>query len=70
VPALQVHELTTQLPRQVWIAMQRGSHAPTIEYPPVRMIQFSGDAYAEGVVGVGFADSIHDPGAQRSPQHF
>jgi len=47
--ALQVHDLTTQLPRQVWIAMPRGSHAPTIEYPPIRMIQFSGDAYAEGV---------------------
>ncbi len=47
--ALQVHELTTQLPRQVWIAMPRGSHAPKIEYPPIRMIQFSGDAYVEGV---------------------
>lgn len=31
--ALQFHELTTQLPRQVWIAMPRGSHAPRFDYP-------------------------------------
>ncbi len=29
--ALQFHELTTQLPRQVWIAMPRGSHTPKID---------------------------------------
>ena len=47
--ALQFHELTTQLPRQVWIAMPRGSHAPRIDYPPIRMVQFTGDAYSAGV---------------------
>jgi predicted transcriptional regulator of viral defense system len=39
--ALQFHGLTTQLPRQVWIAMQRGSHTPKFEYPPLQMIQVS-----------------------------
>ena len=47
--ALQIHELTTQLPRQVWIAMPQGSHAPKMDYPPVKMVQFSGEAYAAGV---------------------
>ncbi len=47
--ALQFHELTTQLPRDLWIAMPRGSHAPNINYPPVKMIQFSGNAYSEGI---------------------
>jgi predicted transcriptional regulator of viral defense system len=47
--ALQFHELTTQLPRQIWIAMPRGSHIPKIDYPPIKMIQFSGEAYAEGI---------------------
>ncbi|MCX7162654.1 MAG: type IV toxin-antitoxin system AbiEi family antitoxin domain-containing protein [Rhodocyclales bacterium] len=47
--ALQFHELTTQLPRQVWIGMPRGSHAPKIDYPPLKMVQFSGDAYEYGV---------------------
>ena len=47
--ALQFHELTTQLPRQVWIAMPRSSHVPKIDYPPVKMVQFSGDAYTQGI---------------------
>jgi predicted transcriptional regulator of viral defense system len=47
--ALQFHELTTQLPRQIWIAMPRGSHVPKIDYPPVKMVQFSGDVYSEGI---------------------
>lgn len=46
--ALQFHELTTQLPRQIWIAMPRGSHPPRIPYPPVKMVQFTGDAYSAG----------------------
>lgn len=47
--ALQFHELTTQLPRQIWIAMPRGSHVPRIDYPPVKMVQMTGDVYAAGV---------------------
>lgn len=47
--ALQFHELTTQLPRQVWIAMPRGSHPPRIDYPPIKMVQFTGEAYFAGV---------------------
>jgi predicted transcriptional regulator of viral defense system len=47
--ALQFHGLTTELPRQLWIAMPRGSHAPKIDYPPVKMIQFTGDAYGAGI---------------------
>ena len=47
--ALQFHELTTQLPRQIWIAMPRGSHTPRIDYPPIKMVQFTGAAYTTGV---------------------
>ena len=47
--ALQFHGITTQLPRQVWIAMPRGSHVPKIDYPPVKMIQSTGEAYAAGI---------------------
>ena len=47
--ALQFHELTTQLPRQVWIAMPRGSHVPRIDYPPIRMVQMTGSVYSEGI---------------------
>jgi predicted transcriptional regulator of viral defense system len=47
--ALQFHELTTQLPRQIWIAMPRGSHVPRIGYPPIKMVQMTGEVYSEGV---------------------
>ncbi|MBV8250818.1 MAG: AbiEi antitoxin N-terminal domain-containing protein [Comamonas sp.] len=47
--ALQFHELTTQLPRRVWIAMPRGSHAPRIDHPPIKMVQFTGAGYSEGI---------------------
>jgi predicted transcriptional regulator of viral defense system len=47
--ALQFHELTTQLPWQVWIGMPRGSHTPRIDHPPLRMIQFTGEHYGYGI---------------------
>lgn len=47
--ALQFHELTTQLPRQVWIAMPRGSHVPRISYPPLKMVQMTDGVYSEGI---------------------
>ncbi len=47
--ALQFHELTTQLPRQIWIAMPRGSHVPRIDYPPIKMVQMTGNVYSEGI---------------------
>ena len=47
--ALQFHGLTTQLPWQVWIAMPRGNHVPRLEYPPIRMVQFTGEAYTQGI---------------------
>jgi predicted transcriptional regulator of viral defense system len=50
--ALQFHELTTQLPRQLWIAMPRGSHTPRIAYPPLKMVQFTGEAFTAGIIEV------------------
>ncbi len=47
--ALQFHELTTQLPRQIWIAMPRGSHVPRIDYPPIKMVQMTGNVYSKGI---------------------
>jgi predicted transcriptional regulator of viral defense system len=47
--ALQFHELTTQLPWQIWIGMPRGSHAPRIDRPELRMIQQTGAHYSHGI---------------------
>ena len=47
--ALQYHGLTTQLPKQVWIAMPQGSHSPKIDYPPIKMIQCAPKHFVEGM---------------------
>lgn len=47
--ALRFHELTTQLPWQVWIAVNNKLVAPRIDYPPLRIVRFSGAALTDGV---------------------
>jgi len=40
--ALRFHELTTENPFEVWIALKQGAWTPRIEYPPIRVVRFSG----------------------------
>ncbi len=47
--ALQFHEIGTQSPFEVWIAVARSAARPRIDYPPVRIMRFSGQAFTEGV---------------------
>ena len=47
--ALRVHDLTTQAPFEVWIAIPNKAHAPKIDYPPMRIMRFSGAALTEGI---------------------
>lgn len=47
--ALQFHGLTTQSPFEVWVAVANKSRAPRMDYPPLRIVRFSGDALTEGV---------------------
>jgi predicted transcriptional regulator of viral defense system len=47
--ALAHHELTTQIPRAVHIALESGSTAPQLRYPPLRIHWFSGGAWREGI---------------------
>lgn len=47
--ALRFHELGTQNPRQVWLAIPGKARRPTSEFPPLRVVRFSGSAYTEGV---------------------
>lgn len=50
--ALQFHEIGTQLPAHVWIAVERGTRKPVLDFPPVRVVRFSGPAFTEGVEDV------------------
>ena len=40
--SLSYHELTTQMPHQIWIAIDRKARKPKIEYPPVRVFHLGG----------------------------
>lgn len=47
--ALQFHGIGTQLPSQVWIAIDRRAHRPSLKYPPLRVVRYTGAALTEGV---------------------
>ena len=47
--ALRFHELTTQSPFEVWIAMGNKEHPPRLDYPPLRTVRFSDSALTAGV---------------------
>ncbi len=47
--ALQFHALGTQLPSEVWIAIDRRARRPALDYPPLRVLRFTGQALTDGV---------------------
>ena len=47
--ALRFHDLTTQAPFEVWLAIENKALAPKLDYPPLRVVRFSGEAFTEGV---------------------
>lgn len=47
--ALSFHEIGTQLPHQVWMAIDRRAAKPKIQFPPLRVMRFSGTALTEGI---------------------
>lgn len=49
VSALAFHELTTQIPHAVDVALESGSTRPRLAFPPVRVFWFSGPAWSEGI---------------------
>jgi predicted transcriptional regulator of viral defense system len=49
VSALAFHDLTTQIPRDVSIAVEKGAQSPRIEPPPVTVHRFSNEGFPPGV---------------------
>lgn len=49
VSALAFHELTDQLPRQVWIAIGQKDWAPKADGAPVRLVRFTDRLLTDGV---------------------
>jgi predicted transcriptional regulator of viral defense system len=47
--ALAFHELTDQMPPQVWIAIGRKDWRPRVAYPPIRVARFPDELLQRGV---------------------
>jgi predicted transcriptional regulator of viral defense system len=47
--ALRFHGLTTQAPFEVWLAIGRKAWLPKVDYPPLRLVRFSGPALTSAV---------------------
>ncbi len=49
VSALAYHDITTQIPHDVSVAMPRDSRMPSLDYPPIQAHRFSNEAYKSGI---------------------
>lgn len=47
--ALQFHDIGSQSPFEVWVAIDQKAAAPRIDYPPIRIVRFSGKALSDGI---------------------
>lgn len=47
--ALRIHELTTQSPFEVWMAIGEKARRPKIDYPPLRIVRHSGQSLLYGI---------------------
>lgn len=47
--ALQFHEIGTQLPFEVWIALPEATQTPALDNPALRIARLRGEAYSEGI---------------------
>lgn len=49
VSALDFHDMTTEIPHSIHIALPRTSRDPKLDYPPLSVYRFSGKSLTEGV---------------------
>jgi predicted transcriptional regulator of viral defense system len=49
VSALSFHEITTQIPHEVSIALRKGDESPRIAHPPIAVHWFSGNSFKAGI---------------------
>ena len=64
ISALAFHEITTQIPHEIHVALQRGAETPRLDYPPIKLYWFSNRAYSAGVEAHeldGVSVSIYSP---------
>ena len=49
ISVLALHDLGTQIPHEVWLAVPRDSEPPRVDYPPIRVFRYADKAFAEGI---------------------
>jgi predicted transcriptional regulator of viral defense system len=49
ISALSWHEMTSEIPHEIYLALPRGAEPPRLAYPPLRIFWFQGHAFEEGV---------------------
>jgi len=49
VSALAWHDITTQIPHAVSVALPKHSRIPSLDYPPIQVHKFSKEAYRSGI---------------------
>lgn len=49
VSALGYHDITTQIPHAVSVAIPKDSRMPSLDYPPIQAHKFSNEAYKSGI---------------------
>ena len=52
--ALQVYEIGTQLPHQVWIAIAHKARPPVLANQGIQLVRFSGSAWSHGIENMSF----------------
>ena len=64
ISALAYHDLTTEIPHEIYLALPRGAEPPRLDFPPLRVFWFSGPAFEEGIeqhVVDGIALKVYSP---------
>nr|WP_280154890.1 AbiEi antitoxin N-terminal domain-containing protein [Piscinibacter sp. XHJ-5] len=47
--ALRFHEIGTQAPHEVWLALPESSRTPAVSFPALRIVRLRGEAYSESI---------------------
>ncbi len=50
ISALAFHDITTQIPHEVHVALPRGAEEPRLDHPPIHTYRFTGKSFTDGVM--------------------
>lgn len=67
ISALHFHDITTQIPHTVSVAVKRGTEPPRLQFPPTQIYFFSGQAFTAGIENHSIDDTpVHVYSAEKT----